>query len=121
MELLLNLDEFGRTAIERFARNSAGSQSAAVRTASLYYLADSGRERPMWRVPPFANTRSAAAPGEHGILVDLDEDTWLAVKAEADRQNVSAETLVKHAIVYFLADMDSGRLGNRLGDAVNGR
>jgi hypothetical protein len=121
MELLLNLDEFGRTAIERFARNRAGSQSAVVRTASLYYLADGHSDRPMWQVPRFAQSRrdGARVPAGDGLVIDLDEDTWQAVTAEAERQNVSPETLVKHAIAYFLADLDSGRLGDRLDDALN--
>jgi hypothetical protein len=121
MELLLNLDEFGRSAIERFARNRAGSQSAAVRTASLYYLADCRGERSTWQVPRFAKSRRdhPDRPGGHGLVVDLDEDTWQAVTVEAERQNVSPETLVTHAVVYFLADLDSGRLGDRLDDALN--
>ena len=109
-ELTLHLDDFGREALEHFARGGRDPHSAAVRTASLYYLADREGGRPAWRVPRCAESRRGAAD----VTVRLDEETWRALLAEAERQDVSAADLTRHAVLYVLADVDSGRAGHRL-------
>jgi hypothetical protein len=48
----------------------------------------------------------------------LDDATWRALAEEAQRQSVRAETLAVHAVLYFLADLDSGRLAGLLEDAL---
>ena len=118
---VLNLDEFGRHALETFVRQRRRSHSDAVRTAALYYLADKDAERPTWPVPRFAGAWRAANGGTATVRIKLDEETWKAVVHEADRQRVSVERLVEHATLYFLASFDSGRtaghLDELLGDA----
>ena len=108
--LTFQLDEFGRGALEEFVRRGRDSQSSAVRTASLYYLADRDGGRPAWLVPPCA---TASAEGSD-LTVRLDVATWQALHEEAERQEVSAADLTRHAVLYFLADVDSGRVGQRL-------
>jgi hypothetical protein len=108
--MTLHLDDFGREALDEFVRQRRDSHSAAVTIASLYYLADREGGRPAWHVPP-----STRAPGDSsGVTVRLDEETWQAVRDEAERQDVSAAELARHAVLYFLADVDSGRVGARL-------
>jgi hypothetical protein len=112
----LYLDQFGRDALTHFARRRKDSEGAVLRTAALYYLADGEAERPAWRAPRFV--RSAAdAPGR-GLEIDLDDDIWVALHREAGRQGVEPERLAEHAVLYFLADLDSGRIAGRLGAAV---
>jgi hypothetical protein len=113
-DVTLHLDEFGQRALARFARGRPGSAAAAVRTASLYYLADRDSERAAWRVPRF--DRDAA--GKPTLRVKLDEDTWRALDEEAGRQGVTADALAVHAVLYFVADLDSGRLADLLGEAL---
>jgi Arc/MetJ-type ribon-helix-helix transcriptional regulator len=103
------LDQFGRDALDEFVRRGRGSRSAAVRTASLYYLADRESGRPAWLV-----RRYATASGGAAVTARLDRETWQALQEEAERQNVSADDLTRHAVLYFLADVDSGRVGQRL-------
>jgi hypothetical protein len=116
-DVVLNLDEFGRHALESFVRERRRSRSVAVRTASLYYLADREAGRPTWPVPRLARVR-----GRRGdtvtVTIRLDERTWEVVTAEAERQEVTAETLVEHAILYFLADLDSGHIADRLDEVL---
>jgi hypothetical protein len=50
--------------------------------------------------------------------VTLDDQTFDALSAEATRQDVRLAALVEHALIYFLADVDSGRVGDRLDDAL---
>ena len=113
--LKFHLDDFGREALEQFARRRRDSHSAAVRTASLYYLADREEGRPAWPV-----VRCATDPaGSSGVTVRLDDETWRALQDEAERQDVSAADLIRHAVLYFLADVDSGRVAARLERALS--
>jgi predicted transcriptional regulator len=108
--LTFQLDDFGCEALDEFAHRTRDSRSSAVRTASLYYLADREEGRAAWLV-----ARAAAFSGDgSAVTVDLDGETWRALHEEAERQEVSAGDLTRHAVLYFLADVDSGRVGRRL-------
>jgi len=112
-DVTLRLDKFAQRAFARLARGRRGSAAAAVRTASLYYLADRESHRPAWRVPRLGDADLGPT-----LKVRLDEDTWRAVTEEAERQGVSADELALHAVMYFLADVDSGRMGVRLDESL---
>jgi predicted DNA-binding ribbon-helix-helix protein len=113
-EVTLHLDEFGQRAFERLTMHRKGSADAAVRTACLYYLADRDSGRPTWRAPRFAPEPPLGSP----LHVQLDDATWDALAEEAREQAVTVEQLALHAVVYFLADLDSGRLAGLLEDAL---
>jgi hypothetical protein len=112
----LHLDEFGQEALGRSARRGTASYAAAVDTACVYYLADRKSERPAWRVPSLA----ADAGGAQGVKVDLDHATWTALAEEAEQQGVTPDVLAVHAVLYFLADLESGRIAGLLEDALMG-
>ena len=111
----LHLDEFGQESLDRLMHEGDGSPTAAFRSAALYYLADRDSGRPAWRAPRF---RSQKEPSGQGLRVVFDDDTWAALQEEAGRQNVGTEELAVHALLYFLADFDSGRLGDILEKAL---
>jgi hypothetical protein len=113
-DVSLHLDKFGQRALARFARGRDGSEAAAVRTASLYYLSDRDSHRPTWQVPKFATGEGSEAT----LSVRLDDHTWRALDDEAGRQGVTPEILAVHAVMYFLADLDSGRLAELLESAL---
>jgi hypothetical protein len=115
--MTLRLDSFARQALSEFAEGRRDSASAVVRTASLYYLADRDSGRPGWRVPRFLR----ALPDVEGVEVDLDDETFAALRQEANRQGVEPSRLAEHALLYFLADLDCGHLAERVGGAVGGR
>ncbi len=115
-DVTLNLDEFSQHALERLAQDGYRSSANAVRIASLYYLADRDSDRPAWRVPTFARASQQPRP----LRIQFDESTWDALTREAQAQRVSTETLVVHALLYFLSDINSGRLAGLLGDALDG-
>jgi hypothetical protein len=110
----LHLDEFGQQSLDRLTKEGEGSPAAAFRTAALYYLADRESGRPAWRAPRFRSR----TPSGQGLRVVFDDDTWAALGEEADRQNVETEELVVHALLYFLADFDSGRISDILEQAL---
>ena len=107
--MIVYLDSFGRLALDRLATRRGGSRGSAVRTAAHYYLADREAGRPAWRVPSFASTPDDLP----GVSIRLDEPTRRVIAEEADRQGVRAGTLAAHAVLYFVADLDSGRLAGR--------
>jgi hypothetical protein len=104
----LYLDAFGQRSLDRLVHEGEGSPAAAFRTAALYYLADRDAGRPAWRVPRFRS--SSKTPSGQGLGVVFDDETWAALEEEAARQNVETAELAVHALLYFLADFDSGRL-----------
>jgi hypothetical protein len=111
----LHLDEFGQQSLDRLVSEGEGSPAAAFRTAALYYLADRDSGRAAWRAPRFRSTKS---PSGKGLRVVFDDDTWDALQEEADRQSVGTEELAVHALLYFLADFDSGRISDILERAL---
>jgi hypothetical protein len=48
------------------------------------------------------------------LTLALDRFTWEALEQEAARQGVSVAELASFAVLYYLADGDSGRIARRL-------
>jgi hypothetical protein len=116
----LELDEFGMEAFAEFAKRQGAPTSRVAAMAARYYLADSGHAHPAWRVP------SSAQPGgpERGhapLRVELDAPTWEALLSEARRQSVDIGVLAAHAVLYFMTDIDSGRVAARMAEAMDER
>jgi hypothetical protein len=114
--MTLRLNRFGRQALAECAQEQHDSADRVVRTASLYYLADRDSGRAAWRVPSFL--RSAPEGDAAALRVDLDDETWDALVREARGQEVDPARLAEHALLYYLADFDEGRLAERLGGAI---
>jgi hypothetical protein len=111
MRVKLQLDEFGETALETQMRDGR-SRDAVVRAATRYYLADRDSGRTAWRVPRFVRRDDSDGSG---MEVQLDDDTTEALVEEARRQGIAAGQLVEHALLYFVADLDS-RAGSQPDD-----
>jgi hypothetical protein len=104
MGVTLRLDHFGKKALAVRRRRGASSD-AVVSEAARYYLADRGSGRLARRVPRFLGAGEPDEPAE----VELDDDTIVGLEREARRQGVDPSRLAEHALLYFLADLDSGR------------
>jgi hypothetical protein len=115
MSVRLELDDFGKQALEAQVR-SGSSRDVFIRTAARYYLADRESGRVSWRPPRYLRkgARRALAVTE----VDLDEETMKALEEEARRHSLPAARLAEHALLYYLADLDSGRAAARVRDAL---
>jgi hypothetical protein len=111
----VRLDRFGQEALEAHMRATGDSETGALDFAVRYYLGDTGSERIAWKVP---RKTTRADPAEE-IELELDDDLHSDLRREARRQHVSPDTLAIHALMYYLADLDSGRAAARLGDAIN--
>ena len=115
--LTVEMDQFGLQAFTELAERQGGSASRVVRMAAHYYLGDSEEGRPAWRVPSFAQDADAERR-RAGLRVELDDATWDSLLQEAQRQGVDIGVLAAHAVLYFIADVDSGRVAQRMGDSV---
>jgi hypothetical protein len=111
----VRLDDFGRAALDDYVRGTGGSVGEALDAAVRYYLGDSDSGRVAWRVP---RHRGSVEPSE-ALELELDEDLLGALRRESRRQRVTPGVLAIHALMYYLADLDSGRAAVRVGDAVS--
>jgi hypothetical protein len=109
----LELDQFGRTTLESEAERYGVALGALLRQAVYYYLSDRESGRRGWRYPRFRRDEPTTAVG-FDIVVDVDDATWQRFHAEAEAQEVPAERLLEHAALYFIADLNSGRVTARI-------
>jgi hypothetical protein len=110
--LSLSLEEFGASTLEAEAERYSVSPGALGGHAVRYYLSDRDSGRMAWKVPRLS--RETARRPALELKLDLDPDTWRDLDKEAERQEVSVERLLTHAIIYFLADLDAGRVELRM-------
>jgi hypothetical protein len=111
----VRLDRFGHEALEEHLRATGESESGALDVAVRYYLGDADSGRVAWKVP-----RKITRPDPADeIELELDDELHSQLRRESRRQHVSPDMLAMHALMYYLADLDSGRAAARLGDAIN--
>jgi hypothetical protein len=115
MRVNVCLDRFGREALEEHLGRTGGTGADALGDAVRYYLGDSDSGRVAWQAP-----REYRSPDSNEELeLELDEDLHGELQRESRRQRVTPDLLAMHALMYYLADLDSGRATARLGDAMN--
>jgi hypothetical protein len=107
-------------ALEALAGDDQGGPGRLPETmvrAIRCYLSDRDSGRTGWAFPPFLRNRESG-----GVTLELkiDEDLWRAFEAEAARQKVSTQQLAGHAAFYFAAEVDAGRIAERILDDLGG-
>lgn len=85
---------------------------ARVIRAIRCYLRDAGSEEAGWSYPHFLSNEGRAE--EVALRLNVDDDLWSSLEEEAERQHVSTEEMVEHAAFYFAAEMNAGRLTQRI-------
>lgn len=85
---------------------------ARVIRAIRCYLNDRESEESGWSYPHFLPHERPAE--EVALRLDVDDDLWSSLEEEAERQHVSAEAMVEHAAFYFAAEMNAGRVTQRI-------
>lgn len=106
--ITLGLERFGRDTLDDQASRYALSSDELVSRAARYYAGDRGAARAARRVPRFR--REHGAPGGLELVLDLDAEVWEALDEESERQGVALERVLEHAVLYLVADLDSGRV-----------
>jgi hypothetical protein len=108
----VRLGGFTRASLEQQASARGIAVSALLHQAVVYYAADRGSGRPGRRLPRFAS--SAEAEPEDAIEVELSDEDWATLAEEAGEQDADEERLLEHVVLYYLADVESGRIAARI-------
>jgi hypothetical protein len=56
----------------------------------------------------------AAGDNEHRLTLRLEGYAWESISEEAAREGLTVEELVGYAVLYYLADVDSGRIARQV-------
>jgi len=94
------------------SRRVAHQMEGAIRC----YLDDRDANRPAWLYPPFL--RGSEVQEDVELRLNLDGELWRAFEAEASRQDVSVQQLAEHAAFYLAAELDAGRITQRILDEL---
>jgi hypothetical protein len=97
-------------------RGESATESGAARLeiAIRCYLGDRDTRQAAWPYPAFL--RGSEVREEVDLALDIEARLWSLFEAEALRQEVSAQQLAEHASFYFAAELDAGRLTQRILD-----
>jgi hypothetical protein len=85
---------------------------ARIELAIRLYLRDRGSDQAAWPYPAFL--RGSEVSEEVELRLGLDQALWRSFEAEASRQDVSVEQLAEHAAFYFVAELEAGRITQRI-------
>lgn len=114
----LTVSKLASDAIARLGGASAAGASLNLSAAIRVYLEDEGGGRAGWAFPGFL---SEAEPGERTrIEVEIDRSLWERFEAQAAGQEVTADRLADHAALYLAAEIESGRVIERLLESSGG-
>ena len=71
----------------------------------------------MMQGQPAVNRDEQPQSGTRTLELQLDAFAWTAIEQEAAEQGVSVRELATFAVLYYLADVDSGRISRRVAHA----
>lgn len=88
------------------------SASTRLESALRCYLGDREADRPAWPYPGFLR----GSEPQKDLVMEFEVPTglWGEFAEEADRQEVTIEQLAEHAAFYFAAELDAGRVTERI-------
>jgi hypothetical protein len=113
--LTLRLAPFEREALEAYEASERVPPGRVVHTAVLYYLRQRDSKRANWPMPELR--RHDPDPDVH-LEVGIADDIAQALEEQAAAQGVDPEPLARHALLFFLADVDSGEATRALHRAL---
>jgi hypothetical protein len=105
--LWLSLGRFGRDSLTVRAAAEHLSPDALVSRAAAYLEREIGGNRAALRLPR-GLPPSDGQPTE--VQVELTRAQWGRLEEEARRRGVGIERLLEHAVLLYVADLESGRL-----------
>jgi hypothetical protein len=104
------LSELAAGALVGEGRDQAAS--TRLESALRCYLGDRETDRPAWPYPRFL--RGSEPQRDVEIEFEVPTDLWEEFAEEAARQEVAVEQLAEHAAFYFAAELDAGRVTERI-------
>jgi hypothetical protein len=82
-----------------------------------FYLREKESEEVGWAYPDLL--RQGRPEEEVEVELEIDESLWGRMEREAERQNVTVTQLLEHAALYYAAELDAGRLTERILDDLD--
>jgi hypothetical protein len=79
-----------------------------------FYLNEKGSGGASWSYPDLL--REGSPEEEVEVELEIEDSLWREMRAEAARQRVSVTQLLEHAALYYAAELDAGRLTERILD-----
>jgi hypothetical protein len=77
-----------------------------------FYLKEKGGGGLGWSYPDLL--REGRPEEEVEVELDIEDSLWREVRLEAARQHVNVTQLLEHAALYYAAELDAGRLTERI-------
>jgi hypothetical protein len=96
---------------------NAEPSSADVVRVIRFYLRERGGERVGWAYPGLL--RVGRPEEEVEVELEIDDSLWGRMESEAERQQVTVTQLLEHAALYYAAELDAGRLTERILDELD--
>jgi hypothetical protein len=101
-------------AFDGLAAETRTGSAARLQSAVRCYLGDRGANQAAWPYPAFL--RGSEPRIDVRLELEIKDDLWHSFEAEAARQDVSPQQLLEHAAFYFVAELDAGRITQRILD-----
>lgn len=111
-EASIRFDEFGWSQLEDQARAEGVGVDRLLSLACIYYGSELSTGRTATRAPRFG--QPATERESRTFVLELDEQTVKRLEEEAERQDLGIERLIEHAAIFFLAELDAGRVAERI-------
>jgi hypothetical protein len=106
------LEGFALECAHRCAHEHELSLPDLLALAARYYLDDAGSGRAARSLPN--RLRPAGERGGDGYELELPASQWAGLESEAHAEGVDLGTLLEHAVLYLVADLNSGRVAARI-------
>jgi hypothetical protein len=96
--------------------SEGGDIAADLERAIRVYLNDSGTSNPGWSYPA---ALGVVRLSDEELELRLDEGVWTGLEEEAAVQGVSTSQLASHAVLYYAAELDAGRVTQHILDSTD--
>jgi hypothetical protein len=114
----VNLSEFSVSALAAEGPRATADVPTRVVRAIRFYLNDRDSGHPGWAFPPQSRNGGESGGERMELELSVDEALWEQFEGEAGRQEVSISQLAGHAALYYAAELDAGRVAQRLLDSI---
>jgi hypothetical protein len=112
LEISISLSRFGWASLEERAGADGFELAEVTEQACAYYASELDSGRPATKLPRFDHDDPTQTARR--LSLELDDDCAERLNREAERQGVSLQSLLRHATLMYLADLDAGRVAGRV-------
>jgi hypothetical protein len=112
LEISVGFDDFGWSALQNQAHTDGLELDQLIDLACSYYESQLGSGRTAMLVPRFDQPTSQR--DDRVLQLEMGAETRRRLDQEALRQGVGLERLLEHAAMFYLADLDAGRVTEQI-------